>query len=217
MKNMKILGVACLAVVLVSLLLSGCSGGTTKVIVPPSSTLATTETSNIVAAANAAVSVTPSVSTVAAGGTFDVVININTGMPTRQFQCELNWDPAKVQCNSVDEGSFYQSFVQANGFNEYLTPNPLTFDNTLGKFPAGTDLPGIHVYPVGIAMMGGYAADGSLLGPKGTGQVFILHMQAKAGVSGTVPLTLSQVALFDNSDPPVNLNATVNNSQITIH
>lgn len=216
MKNLKILGVVCLVITMMSLFLSGCSGGTTKVIVPPPATLTTQNTASIVNSANASVSVTPSVQTVAAGGTFDVVISINTSVPTRQFQCELNWDPTKVQCDSVEEGSFYQSFVQANGFNEYLTPNPLTFDNTIGKFPGGIDLPGIRVFPVGIAMLGGYAADGSLLGPKGNGEVFILHMTATAGASGSVAFTLSQVGLFDNSDPPVNLNATVNNGQITI-
>lgn len=204
----------------ISLLLSGCgstAGTTTPNIETTASSSTITTTSGTTQAANAVVSALPSVATVSPGANFDVVIQIQTDVPSRGFQCILNWDPTKIQVNSVEEGDFYQGFAKTNSISQFISPQPLDFDNSLGKFPAGLDPTGAVIHYAGIALLGGSKmADGSFIGPSGTGNAFILHMTALNGVSGTVNFTLSQVKLNNNGSPPVNLNATVKNGQITI-
>lgn len=198
----------------ISLLLSGCgssSGNTT-----PSYTIPTgAGTTTTAVAANATVSAVTSASTVSPGGNFDVTINVSTDIPTRGLQLELTWDPTKVECNSVDQGTFYTSFAQQNNATVTLMPSTLAADNQIGKFPPGNDVQGTIQYNQAIFLMGGNAAaDGTMPGPTGNGGVFILHMTALPNASGTINFTLGNVALSDNASNP--LNPTVNNGEITI-
>lgn len=205
-----------------SMFLSGCSSSSvtsttnttpifTEPTAIPSTTTATTE------AANAVVSVVPSVSTVSPGGNFDVSIEVTTNAPSRSCQVILNWDPTKVTCNSVDSGTFYTSFAQQNNMTADLMPSTLAVDNTIGKFPPGADVQGTTQYAETVFLLGGNAAsDGTYPGAQGTGVVFVLHMTALSGASGTVNFTLSDVGLAGNQDPSNALNPTVQNGQITI-
>ena len=160
------------------------------------------------------VSALPSANTVHPGDNFDVHISITTNAQTRGFSFILNWDSSKVQCNSVDEGGFFKDFAAAHtGISRMVIPTP-TFDNTVGRLPAGTTVNDNQ----GILLMGGTGVSSSP-GPTGTGDAFILHMSAKTGVTGTVNFTLSNVHLLDNStltSTPGDLNPVVVNGQVNI-
>lgn len=169
----------------------------------------------------ATISAVPSVQTVSPGSNFDlhIVINVGPSVQTRSMECTLTWDPTKVQCNSVTDGTFYQSFATANNGSVVVMPHdPPSYDNTNGTFPtvvSGSNPP----TSAGIAMIGGNYADqmsGTLAGPSGSGDAFVLHMTAKSGASGTATFTFSQVLINDNSTAPVSLNATGVSGQITI-
>jgi hypothetical protein len=233
--------VICLVFAIVVLLLPGCSNGqaattlssttSTPAATPftssqvptsrpatisPSNTTRTSIPATTANAARVSVSAIPSASTIKAGDNFDVVINVSTEVPSRQFQCILRWDPAKLQCNTVEQGGFYKDFAKAHTMSVFLSPDPLKADNEIGKFPPGDDPVGTKLSIAGVAFLGGKAADGSLLGVTGTGSVFVLHMTARAGSSGTAAFTLSEVKVNDNSSPPANLDAEINNCQVSI-
>ena len=158
------------------------------------------------------VSTTVSAQTVAPGGNFDVDISVTTNTPTRGIQFAVSWDPSKVTCNSVEEGTFYKTFAAQNSLTEYIIPSSPAADSTNGKFPSSASGTNIS-----IALLGGVSfSGGALPGPTGTGNVFILHMTAKSGASGTDTFTLSNVQLVDNSSTPLSMNPTVISGQVTI-
>jgi len=98
-----------------------------------------------------------------------------------------------------------------------MMPSSLAADNQIGKFPPGNDLQGTVEYNQGIFLVGGVqASDKSFPGPQGTGAIFVLHMTANSGASGTVDFKLANVELSGNSVIPNHLNPTVNDGQITI-
>jgi hypothetical protein len=208
----------------VSLLLSGCSG-TAATNAPtfsaPGNTSTLTQTSAV--AANANVSVLTSAQSVNVGDNFDVTISVNTDIPTRGIGLILQWDPTKVKCVSAEQGTFYTAFADSNQITALAQPDPPTFDNTIGKFPAGldtvpTDNPNgtkVKIYAAAVALLGGKASsDNKYPAPKGSGSVFILHMTAIA--SGTTNFTLSNVGLSDDSYASQSLNPKLNNGTITI-
>ena len=114
----------------------------------------------------------PSVSTVVPGSNFDVDINVSTNTPIRSISFALSWDPAKVTCDSVEEGTFIKNFVQQDGtVTETLQPSSPKADNTTGKFPSSGSM--------AMVLLGGYDyVSGTSPGPTGTGNAFILHMSA---------------------------------------
>ena len=163
------------------------------------------------------VSLVPPADPVKAGTDFELDVRIKTKIPSRGFQCIVKWDPAKVKCTGVEEGGFYKDFVKANKINEFVNPQPLTFDNETGKFPAGTDLVGSQLFAAAIALLGSKKNDdGTLIGPSGSGSAFKLHMAANAGAIGTTEFSLEQVKLNNNGQPPITIDAAINNCQITI-
>ena len=96
-------------------------------------------------------------------------------------------------------------------------PSGLAADNQIGKFPPGNDVQGTIQYNQTVFLMGGAAAsDNTVPGPKGTGDVFILHMTVLPNASGTVSFTLANVGLAGNQAVANALNPTVTNGQITI-
>ena len=210
--------IACMVVFgTISTLFTGC-GSSSATTTPDFGNLPTgTTTSTMAVAANASVSAAPSLTTVSPGSSFDVTIQVKTAIPTRGMQLELTWDPTKVSCNSVDEGTFYSGFAQQNNLMDELMPGSLSADNTIGKFPPGNDVQGTIQYNQGVFLAGGTkSADNTYPGPSGTGAVFILHMTVLPGASGSCLFTLSHVQLSDNSVNANSLNPTINNGQITI-
>ena len=166
-------------------------------------------------AAGASVSANPSMQTVAPGANFDVDIDVSTSVPTRAIQFALTWDSTKVQCNSVEEGTFYSGFeTQYNSqhgtsIGEFAMPSlPISSYTTAGKFPSSGDF--------SLTLTGQDFNSSTFPAPTGTGIVCILHMRAMNGASGTVVFNLSDVGLTDKNDPQNPLNPTVNNGQVNI-
>jgi len=201
----------------ISALLAGC-GSSSATTTPDFSNLPTgTTTSTVAVAANASVSALPSLTTVSPGSSFDVTLQVQTAIPTRGMQLELTWDPNKVSCSSVDEGTFYSGFANQNNLIDELMPSSLSADNAIGKFPPGNDVQGTIKYNKGVFLAGGTkAADNTYPGPSGMGAVFILHMTVLPSASGNCLFTLSHVQLSDNSANANSLNPTINNGQVTI-
>ena len=158
------------------------------------------------------VSAVPSTQTIKAGDTFDVAIRVVNDKPARGLSFTLNWDASKISCSSATPGSYFQSFADANDGSLFVLPSNPTSDNAAGLFPKVVGTQNM-VY---LAMSGAMSPGGVSMGPTGSGDVYILHMVAKAGVTGTVTLTLSNVVLGSTADPPTNMNAKVVNGQITI-
>ena len=150
------------------------------------------------------------IQTVAPGSNFDVDISVTSGTQVRGIQFTVAWDPAKVTCNSVEEGTFFKAFVQQNSLmSEGILPSAPAANNTTGTFPSSGF--------VSMSLINGYNFNtGVAPGPTGTGNVYILHMTAKSGASGTGTFTLSNVILYDNNSPPNNLNPTITSGQINI-
>jgi hypothetical protein len=205
-----------LLVGVISLLLSGCgsaAGAASPTFSVPTGGGSTTKAG----AANVTVSVVPSVSTVNPGSNFDVAVNVSTDVPARGFQCSLTWDPTKVTCNSVEQGSFFTSFAQQNNIMVQLMPGNLAADNKIGKFPPGIDPQGTILYNQAVFLMGGdQASDSTYPGPKGNGDIFIFHMTALPNTSGTVDFKLANVEVDNNHAKISVMNSIVNNGKITI-
>ena len=147
--------------------------------------------------------------TVNAGDSFDIMLNINiSGGTTRTANCSLNYDPVKLQCTGVDLGAFYKDWAQqnsANGASVMILPtSPVPVDNVNGNIQPG------------LAIFGDYLGGG----PTGTGVVFIYHMKANSGATGTTSVHTSDVEMADGSNPPATIpGVTVQNDnmQITIN
>lgn|GEM_PF-3106570 len=160
---------------------------------------------------NLSVSAVPSVENVKPGDKFDINIRVKNNQPSRGVQFSLNWDPAKVECVSADQGGYFKDFASAHGAELFILPSdkPVA-DNAAGKFPKSKD-------PVMIALSGGRLDDGTALGATGEGDVFVLHMNVKDGASGPVDFKLANVVLGDNNnDLSQDLHASANNGKITI-
>ena len=149
-------------------------------------------------AAVTGMSISPAVQTVSPRANFDIVVALNTSVPSRGGQCALSFNPTLMQCNSVTEGSFYKGWAQANSSSTIVFPQP-TINNSTGQ-----------VTLIGIAIMG--TKDG---GASGGGEFCTCHMTAKSGSGGTSAVTLSDVAIIDPSGDMIT-GISVNNGQIVI-
>jgi len=167
---------------------------------------------NVMASSGASVSAVPSAQMVTPGANFVVDVSVTTSTPTLGIQFAVSWDPTKVKCTSVQEGTFYSSFVQQNssmGMSEIDIPSSPTADNTAGKFPSS------GTFEIGLLSTFNNVTQVNM-GPTGTGNVYILNMTALSGASGTATFTLSSVGLADNGYPQADLNPTINDGQVTI-
>ena len=123
----------------------------------------------------------------------------------------LAWDPAQVQCNSFTKGTLFDAFAyQHLELSLFWQPNTPIIDNTAGRFPKQTNATGSSV--VGVAIIG----QGVGVGVTGQGDFYVLHMQAKAGFTGTAAFTLSEAQLTDATEDSNSLNTTVVNGSITV-
>lgn len=222
--GLKVLLAMCLMGI-ISAALSGCgSSGTSNSNVTSSSASSTsiaaqTTTTSAANIGNSSVSAVSSVSSVQAGGTFDVNIVVNTNNPTRGLQFVLNWDPTKVQCVSTEPGNYLSDFGAANNGDVFYLPSNPSPDNSAGRFPKDTNTnPNASPIYQNAILTGAPGANGTYLGVTGSGSVYVLHMSALAGASGTVNFKLSEVILGDISSPKtLDMHAIVNNGTITIN
>jgi hypothetical protein len=237
----NLLTVVCLVFTAIVLLLPGCSNGqaatplssttSTPLATPftasqvptsrpattsPPATITTSPSKQSPVASGAEVNVVSSSQTVKPGDKFDIFIKINSNKPTRGFQCTLNWDAAKTECSSVELGDYYQGYVKDHKGDLITLPNPLKADNSIGQFPEGVDPVYKTAKSAAIAVAGAIGSDGVPLGPVGVGDSFVLHMTAKAGVSGSARFALSNVVVKDNAKPANSLEVKVTDVQVTI-
>jgi len=133
---------------------------------------------------------------------------VTNKQPSRGFQFSLSWDPAKLQCNSVDEGTYFRSFAAANDGDLYIVPSVVP-DNNTGVLPKAN---GAITY-IAVAMTGAQGVNIGL-GVTGSGDTYVLHMSVKSGASGIANLTLGNTKVVDVDGK--NLNATVQNGKVTI-
>jgi hypothetical protein len=217
--GLKVILTMCLATV-ISVALLGCGSSIPSSSDSTANNVATTTATTMVATTNignSSVSAMPSVSTVQAGGSFDVSIVVNTSSPTRGLQFVLTWDATKVQCNSVTQGNYFTDFATANNGSMFYLPSNPSPDNSAGRFPQNTNTnPNTSPTYENVLLTGAQGPNGTYLGVTGSGNVYVLNMSALAGASGTVTFSLSDVILGDNSVNTQNMHATVNNGTTTI-
>ena len=82
---------------------------------------------------NITISVSPDNQTVPLGSTFTVDIMINTNTAIRGWQLNINFDPSKLQANSVTEGTFLKNWAQAQGDSTQAGSNGV-INNLTGTF-----------------------------------------------------------------------------------
>jgi hypothetical protein len=87
----------------------------------------------------------------------------------------MTYDDSLVEYVSAEEGSFYKDWATLTFFFDLTAPPPPA---EVGDLAVAVLTP-----PVG--------------GPTGSGSLFVVHMKAKEGVSGTSPLTLGGVIVSD--------------------
>ena len=178
----KLSGLVCTAAI-ISTVFCGCSGADpatkTDTIVSTSTNSTTSIISNT---SDPNVSLVSSISTVKAGGTFDIMVRVSNTQPSRGMEFAITWDSSQVECVSVTKGNYFSDFAAANSGDVYLLPSNPVADNQAGRFPKNVNTnPESQPTLQNIALMGaqGPAGSDTLLGPTGSGDVYILHMIAK--------------------------------------
>jgi hypothetical protein len=135
--------------------------------------------------ADAILSIQPPLTSVAAGTTFAVDVNVANVSDLFAFGFDIGFTPGTLSAISVTEGSF----LPGGGSTFFL---PGTIDNTLGTI--------------------GFNADtliGAIPGVNGSGTLAILDFTALNG--GTSPINISNISLLDSTLSPIS-STTVNGS-----
>ncbi len=142
------------------------------------------------------VSVDPATQHVDPSDTFDITIVVDTDTASRGAQCAVSFNPAAVQCDGYDVGTFYSDWASANGCSIMEYPSPVIDNN------AGT------ISDIGIAIMGLNPG-----GPTGSGSLVTYHFTALT--DGVSPITLSNVSVadVDSFDIP---GVIVNDGEVTV-
>lgn len=225
----KFLMAAVTGLLLIGLLLGGCSGynpTTSQVITTTSSKPTQTsddpsQTSNIpsmttptsttittgTGAKNESISVSVDKQQVKPGDTFTITVVINSKLASRGAQVSLSFDPSAMQCETVTEGSFYKDWAAANGITTTMVPSEPAIDNAQGT-----------VDTVAIAIMGQTQAEQAGQAPGGAqGQGILLSYQMTAkSVSGKqAVIKISDVILMDANGDPID-DVDISNGQVTI-
>ena len=156
------------------------------------------------------VSAVPSVQSTNPGSSFDVIVRAKTNKPARGLQFVLNWDPTKVQCNSVEQGNYFTDFAAKNDASVFTSPTDVPkVDNNNGRFPVDDNpSPNINT-EIAIVLIG---ANG--LGVTGSGDLFTLHFSAKNDATGTINFELYDVKFGDVNAK--DLNTSVTNGSVTL-
>ena len=131
--------------------------------------------------ANPTVSILPPQQSVANGATFTVDLDINTGTPIRGWQADIQFNPAEMQCTGVTEGSFLDSFAQANGGSTSAVIAP-KIDNIGGRI---TD---INYAIIGTTVTGG---------PYGSGTLCSISFTAQHTVNDSSIITAVNIVFSD--------------------
>lgn len=155
-------------------------------------------------AANAVLRVEPASITIEAGAAFTISVQLDTDKPSRGAQAGITFDPAVLQCDKVEEGTFFSAWAQSKGGSTSVFPSPAC-DNSAGKVSSGA-----------VIILGGVTGPMAAAGgPTGSGSVFIVHFKAKT--RGSSPLTLVDTEVSsDDLAHPRRLALTVRNGTVTV-
>lgn len=155
-------------------------------------------------AANAVLRVEPASMTIEAGVAFTISVQLDTDKPSRGAQAGITFDPAILQCDRVEEGSFFSTWAQSQGGSTSVFPSPAC-NNSAGKVSSGA-----------VIILGGVTGPMAAAGgPTGSGSIFIVHFKAKA--RGSSPLTLVDTEVSsDDLAHPRRLALTVRNGTVTV-
>lgn len=140
------------------------------------------------ASADAVLTIQPPSTSIVAGNTFAVDVNISGVSDLYAFQFDIGFAPGVLSANSVGEGSFLAS---GGGTSSFL---PGTIDNTAGTITFNAD-----------------TLIGPVPGVSGSGMLVILDFTALT--AGTSPLDIANVTLLDSTLASINL-TTVNGDAI---
>jgi hypothetical protein len=142
-------------------------------------------------------SINPLTRTIAPGENFTFTIDLRLQEPSRGAQAGLSFNPAVIQCTSVQEGDFYSAWAAANGAISQVFPSPV-INNTLGTISSSS-----------VILLGGTG------GPSGYGSLFTVQCTGLA--AGTSPLQLTGVQVSDaNFASPAPIDVLVNNGSVTV-
>ncbi|MBN1368441.1 MAG: IPT/TIG domain-containing protein [Dehalococcoidales bacterium] len=98
-----------------------------------------------VSASGTSISVSPAAQSVANGATFTFDLKMNTSTAFLGWQADINFDAAKMQCNSVTLGSWFSNYVISHG-GVIWTPGSPVIDNNSGHI-TNLAVGGLNVYP----------------------------------------------------------------------
>ncbi len=231
--KIKLLMAAVTGLLLIGLLLTGCSGynpTTSQVIqttsnqpsqtsdVPSQTSSISSKTTTIsptitpptttsTTAKNESVSISVDKQQVNQGDTFTITIVINSKIASRGAQASLSFDPSAMQCETVTEGSFYKDWATANGVTTTMVPSEPAIDNTQGT-----------VDTVAVAIMGQTQAEQAGQTPggaQGPGIFLSYQMTAKSASGKQSAIKVSNVILMDANGDPID-NVDISNGQVTI-
>jgi hypothetical protein len=168
----------------------------------PSPTKGITLVAKPTIASNSQMSVNPQQKAVRSGETFTVTVMVNVDLPSRAANAAIEFNPAVLECESVEQGTFYSSWAQSQGSSTLFFPKP-TINNTTGK-----------ISEAGVTALGGGSGQHSG-GPTGNGSFLILEFKAKA--DGISPITLTKVQISDDQTDDMHaLQTAVINGQVTV-
>jgi hypothetical protein len=124
--------------------------------------------------------VSPSSQSVDNGASFTAGIAINTDVPSRGWQLNVNFDASKMSCNSVTEGNFLLDYATAHGG---------------GTIPAGV----VNINnTTGFVTIPGWAITGAgESGPTGTGILCTLSFTAKSSINDYASINPVDVIVSD--------------------
>lgn len=140
--------------------------------------------------------VQPAAQTVDPGESFTVEIYVETDVMTRGAACDIQFDPALVQVDSISEGTFYSSWAAAQGKTTLFTY--VGIDNVNGI-----------VNDAGVVIVSAAPE-----GPTGSGAFLVLNMTAVSGVDGNSAITLVDTKISDVNVLP--LTHTVEDGVVTV-
>jgi adhesin HecA-like repeat protein len=141
------------------------------------------------AVADPILSIHPPSTSVAAGGTFAVHVNISNVSDLFAFQFDINFTPGILSATSITEGSF----LPGGGTTFFI---PGTIDNTAGTISSTAD-----------------TLIGAISGLSGSGTLAVIDFTALAG--GTSPIDIANVTLLDSTLSPINSTATNGAATVT--
>jgi hypothetical protein len=141
-----------LVIIVLILLVGGCSSGSITSIKPISSTppnkTSTASSKTTVSGKDITFSLKIANKDIKTGQSFTIDVVIESKLALRSGQCGLNFDPTLMKCEKVEEGSFFKDWASKNGAITMVLPQP-SIDNSRGS-----------VSTQGIAVMGSTVSGG---------------------------------------------------------